>query len=63
MYVMRRVEIESMKDMESLSEGGWVEAPVGLHAKFVYSVYQEDTKLTITLPEDVAKRIGEARGV
>ena len=35
---MRRVKIESMEDMESLPEGGWVEAPIGLHAKFVYSV-------------------------
>ena len=35
MYDMRRVKIESMEDMESLPEGGWVEAPVGLHAKFV----------------------------
>ena len=63
MYDMRRVEIESMGDMESLLEGGWVEAPVRLHAKFVYSIDHEDNKLTITRPEEVAKRIGEERGV
>ncbi len=56
---MRRVKIESMEDMESLPEGKWVEAPVGLHAKFVYSVDRENNKLTITLPEEVAKRIGD----
>jgi len=59
MYDMRRVKIESMEDMESLPEGEWVEAPVGLHAKFVYSVDRENNKLTIALPEEVAKRIGD----
>ena len=63
MYNMRRVEIESMGDMESLPEGGWVEAPVGPHAKFVCSVDRENNKLTITLPEEVAKSIREERGV
>jgi hypothetical protein len=57
MYDMRRVKIESMEDMESLLGGEWVEAPVGLHAKFVYNVDRENNKLTITLPEEVAKRI------
>jgi hypothetical protein len=60
---MRRVKIESMVDMEALPEGEWVEAPVGLHAKFVYSVDREDNKPMIALPEEVAKRIGEKRGV
>ncbi|NOQ33861.1 MAG: hypothetical protein GQ567_06705 [Methanosarcinales archaeon] len=60
---MGRVKIESMEDMESLLEGEWVEAPVGLHAKFVYSVDRENNKPTITLPDEVAKRIGEERGV
>ncbi len=59
MYDMRRVKIESMEDMESLPEGEWVEAPVELHAKFVYSVDRENNKLTITLPNEVAKRIGD----
>ena len=60
---MRRVEIESMGDMESLPEGEWVEAPVGLPAKFVCSIDYEANKLTITCPEEVAKRIGEERGI
>ena len=59
MYDMGRVKIESMGDMESLLEGGWVEAPVGLHAKFVYSVDRENNRLTIAIPEEVAKRIGD----
>ena len=59
MYDMGRVKIESMGDMESLLEGEWVEAPVGLHAKFVYSVDRENNRLTITLPDEVAKRIGD----
>jgi len=63
MYDMRRVEIESMEDMEALPEGKWVGAPAGLHAKFVYSVDRENNKLTIALPEGVAKRIGEEWGV
>ncbi len=58
MHYMRRVKIESMEDLESLLEGEWVEAPVGLHAKFIYSVDRENNKLTITLPEEAAKRIG-----
>lgn len=57
MYGMGRVKIESMEDMESLLEGEWVEA--GLHAKFVYSVDRENDRLTITLPDEVAKRIGD----
>ena len=36
-----------------------MEAPVGLRAKFVCSVDREDNKLTIALPEEVAKRIGD----
>ncbi len=56
---MRRVKIESMEDMESLPDGEWVEVPEGLHAKFVYSVDRENNKLTITLPDEVAKRIGD----
>ena len=56
---MQRVEIESMEDMESLPEGERVEVPVGLHAKFVYSVDRANNKLTITPPEEIAKRIGD----
>ncbi len=55
---MRKVKLESMEDLESLPEDEWVEVPEGLHAKFVYSVDRENNKLTITLPEDVAKKIG-----
>ena len=55
---MRKVKIESMEDLESLPEEEWVEVPEGLHAKFVYSVDRENNKLTITLPDEVAKRIG-----
>ena len=58
MYDMRKVKIESMEDMESLPEDEWVEVPEGLHAKFVYSVDRVNNKLTITLPEEVAKKIG-----
>ena len=56
---MRRVKIESMWGMGSFPEGEWVEAHSGLHAKFVYSVDRENNKLTITPPEEVAKRIGD----
>ncbi|MEA3325301.1 MAG: hypothetical protein U9Q37_09260 [Euryarchaeota archaeon] len=56
---MRRVEIESMGGMESLPKEEWVDAPVGLPAKFVYSADRENNKLTIALPEEAAKRIGE----
>jgi len=59
MYDMRKVKIESREDMESLPEGEWVEVPEGLHAKFVYSVDRENNKLTIALPEEVAKKIGD----
>ena len=55
----RKVKIESMEDLESLPEEEWVEVPEGLHAKFVYSVDHENSKLTITLPEEVAKKIGK----
>lgn len=55
---MRKVKLESMENLESLPEDEWVEVPEGLHAKFVYSVDRENNKLTITLPEDVAKKIG-----
>ncbi len=55
---MRKVKIESMEDLESLPEDEWVEVPEGLHAKFVYSVDRENNKLTIVLPEEIAKRIG-----
>jgi len=58
MYDMRKVKIESMADMESLPEDEWVEVPEGLHAKFVYSVDRVNNKLTVTLPEEVAKKIG-----
>ncbi|MGB7000834.1 MAG: hypothetical protein WBE22_02285 [Halobacteriota archaeon] len=56
---MRKVKIESMEDLGSLPEEEWVEVPEGLHAKFVYSVDRENSKLTITLPEEVAKKIGK----
>lgn len=49
--------------MESLPKEEWVEAPVGLHAKFVYSADRENNELTIALPEEAAKRIGEGRVV
>lgn len=39
---MRKVKIESMVDLESLPEDEWVEAPEGLHAKFLYSVDREN---------------------
>ena len=55
---MRKVEIESMEDLEALPEDEWVEVPEGLHAKFVYSIDRENNKLTIVLPEEIAKRIG-----
>ncbi|MGB2841179.1 MAG: hypothetical protein WBC40_01675 [Halobacteriota archaeon] len=55
---MRKVKIESMEDLESLPEDEWVEAPEGLHAKFLYCVDRENNKLTITLPEEIAKKIG-----
>ncbi len=55
---MRKMKIETMENLESLPEDEWVEVPEGLHAKFVYSIDRENNKLTITLPEEVAKRIG-----
>lgn len=48
-----------MGAMEALPEGEWVEAPVGLHTKFVYSVDREGDNTTIVRPEDVAKSIGD----
>ena len=56
---MRKVKIDGMEDLESLPEEEWVEVPGGLHAKFVYSVDRKNNKLTITLPEEVAKKIGD----
>ena|GEM_PF-1185609 len=56
---MGKVKIETMADLESLPEEEWVEVPEGLHAKFVYSVDRVNSKLTITLPEEVAKKIGK----
>ena len=55
---MRKVENESVEDLEALPEDEWVEVPEGLHAKFVYSIDRENNKLTIVLPEEIAKRIG-----
>lgn len=55
---MRKIKIESMEDLEALPEDEWVEVPEGLHAKFVYTVDRENNKLTIVLPEEIAKRIG-----
>jgi len=48
-----------MEDLESLPEDEWIEVPEGLHAKFVHSIDRENNKLTITLPEEVAKRMGD----
>ena len=56
---MGKVKIETMADLESLPEEEWVDVPEGLHAKFVYSVDRVNSKLTITLPEEVAKKIGK----
>ena len=56
---MGKVKIETMADLESLPEEEWVEVPEGLHAQFVYSVDRVNSKLTITLPEEVAKKIGK----
>ncbi len=55
---MRKVKIEGIEDLESLPEDEWVEVPEGLHAKFVYKIERENNKLTIVLPEDIAKKIG-----
>ena len=55
---MRKVKIESIDDFESLPEDEWVEAPEGLHAKFVYRIEREKNILTIVLPEDIAKKMG-----
>ena len=55
---MRKEKIESVEDLEALPEDEWVEVPEGLHAKFVYSIDRENNKLTIVLPEEIAKRIG-----
>ena len=55
---MRKVKIESMEDFETLPEDEWVEVPEGLHAKFVYRIERENNKLTIVLPEDIAKKMG-----
>jgi len=55
---MRKVKIKSVEDLEALPEDEWVEVPEGLHAKFVYSIDRENNKLTIVLPEEIAKRIG-----
>lgn len=38
---MRKVKIERMEDLESLPEDRWVEAPEGLHAKFLYNVVSQ----------------------
>ncbi|NQE06788.1 hypothetical protein C5S32_13030 [ANME-1 cluster archaeon GoMg1] len=53
------MKVETMADLESLPEDEWIEVPEGLHAKFVHSIDQESNKLTITLPEEVAKRMGD----
>ncbi len=55
---MRKVKIESIEDFEALPEDEWVEAPEGLHAKFVYRIERENNILTIVLPEDIAKKMG-----
>ncbi len=55
---MRKVKIESIDDLESLPEDEWVDVPEGLHAKFVYRIERENNILTIVLPEDIAKKIG-----
>lgn len=55
---MRKVKIESREDLESLPEDEWVEAPDGLHARFVYRIEREKNKLTIILPENIAKKMG-----
>ncbi|VVB86074.1 Uncharacterised protein [uncultured archaeon] len=55
---MRKARIESVEDLESLPEDEWVEAPEGLHAKFVYRIERENNILTIVLPEDIAKKMG-----
>jgi hypothetical protein len=56
---MRKMKVETMEDLESLPEDEWIEVPEGLHAKFVHSIDRENNKLTITLPEEVAKRMGD----
>jgi len=55
---MRKVKIESTEDLESLPEDEWVEVPEGLHAKFVYRIERENNILTIVLPEEIAKKMG-----
>lgn len=58
---MRKKKIETMGDLESLPEDEWIEVLEGLHAKFVHSIDRENNKLTITLPEEVAKKMGDRR--
>lgn len=55
---MRKVKIESTEDLELLPEDERVEAPEGLHARFVYRIEREKNKLTIVLPEYIAKKMG-----
>jgi hypothetical protein len=55
---MQKVKIESIEDLESLPEDEWVEVPEGLHAKFVYRIERKKNILKITLPEDIAKKMG-----
>jgi len=55
---MQKVKIESIEDLESLPEDEWVEAPEGLQPKFVYRIERKKNILKITLPEDIAKKMG-----
>jgi hypothetical protein len=55
---VQKVKIESIEDMESIPEDEWVEVPEGLHANFVYRIEWEKNILKITLPEDIAKKMG-----
>jgi len=55
---MRKVKVEHVEDLESLPEDEWVEVPDGLHAKFGYKIERENNILTIVLPEDIAKKMG-----
>jgi len=55
---MRKAKIKNVDDLESLPEDEWLEVPEGLHAKFGYKIERENNILTIVLPEEIAKKMG-----
>lgn len=61
---MKRVKIETAKDLESLPEDEWVFVPEGTKFEFVWDTVKfEKDRIIVTMPTKVAPRFRPKKGV